>query len=213
MRDSLFISHSTPEDNDFVKWLSTRLTILGYKVWCDLNDLRGGEKDFWKIIDNEIRNNSIKFILVVSKDSLTREGVLDEYELAKSIEKEIVDFIIPVRIEDVPHNSRIGLNRYNQIDFFDWAYGLKRLLSKLQEDNVPCCPNKDGFKIRDLFANKYEIKNKREKYYSNLWEIKNIPDHIYCFQYQNETHAEAILSQSTDYPIIRHGNILESLTK
>ena len=41
-RDTVFISHATPHDNDFVRWLGTRLTGHGYKVWADLFELKGG---------------------------------------------------------------------------------------------------------------------------------------------------------------------------
>jgi hypothetical protein len=41
-RDVVFISHATPDDNEFVRWLGTRLTGYGYKVWADIFDLAGG---------------------------------------------------------------------------------------------------------------------------------------------------------------------------
>ena len=62
-KDTIFISHATPEDNDFTIWLASRLELLGYEVWLDKNALLGGEK-LWETIDNTIRNKSIKFLLV-----------------------------------------------------------------------------------------------------------------------------------------------------
>jgi hypothetical protein len=41
-RDTIFISHATPDDNDFVRWLSDELTSRGYRVWADLLYLKGG---------------------------------------------------------------------------------------------------------------------------------------------------------------------------
>jgi len=35
MRDTIFISHATPADNDFSIWIASRLEMLGYKVWID----------------------------------------------------------------------------------------------------------------------------------------------------------------------------------
>jgi len=46
MKDIVFISHANPEDNDFAWWLAAQLMNAGYKVWCDLENLIGGE-DFW----------------------------------------------------------------------------------------------------------------------------------------------------------------------
>ena len=40
---SIFLSHATPEDNDFTRWLAAKLTIAGYQVWSDLNNLKGGD--------------------------------------------------------------------------------------------------------------------------------------------------------------------------
>ena len=37
---SIFISHATPEDNDFVRWLAAKLDCAGYQVWHDLARLK-----------------------------------------------------------------------------------------------------------------------------------------------------------------------------
>ena len=34
-RDTIFISHATPEDNEFSIWIASRLEMLGYKTWID----------------------------------------------------------------------------------------------------------------------------------------------------------------------------------
>jgi TIR domain len=67
-RDVIFISHATPNDNEFVRWLGTRLTGYGYKVWADIFDLAGGTP-FWISIEDAIRKRALKVIFVVSKAS------------------------------------------------------------------------------------------------------------------------------------------------
>ena len=67
MRDTIFISHATPEDNEFTIWLASRLELLGYKVWIDKKELLGGET-FWEIIESAIKINATKFLLVYSKN-------------------------------------------------------------------------------------------------------------------------------------------------
>ncbi|MHB1565857.1 MAG: toll/interleukin-1 receptor domain-containing protein [Acidiferrobacter sp.] len=42
-RTLIFISHATPEDNDFTLWLGARLASAGYSVWSDVTKLIGGE--------------------------------------------------------------------------------------------------------------------------------------------------------------------------
>ena len=49
MRNKIFISHATPDDNDFTKWLSIKLIALGYEIWCDLFFLEKGV-DFWNYL-------------------------------------------------------------------------------------------------------------------------------------------------------------------
>ncbi|MFM7857602.1 MAG: TIR domain-containing protein [Flammeovirgaceae bacterium] len=57
MRTKVFISHATPDDNDFTRWLSLKLIGLGYEVWCDIFFLDKGV-DFWSNIEKEIRENT-----------------------------------------------------------------------------------------------------------------------------------------------------------
>jgi len=49
MRDTLFISHATPDDVEFTIWIASRLELMGYKIWIDKEGLLGGER-FWKEI-------------------------------------------------------------------------------------------------------------------------------------------------------------------
>ena len=65
-RRMLFLSHATPEDNGFARWLALQLANEGYPVWCDLTKLLGGE-DFWKDIQEAIREDSIRFLFVLSR--------------------------------------------------------------------------------------------------------------------------------------------------
>lgn len=214
MRESLFIGHATPQDNEFTAWLNSRLQLLGYKTWCDLRGLKGGESDFWNTIQDEIQNNSLKYLLVFSKTTFQKEGVKDEFEYARSIANEfkIDDFIIPLRIEDVPFNARIGLNRFNQINFVDsWVNGLKQLVEKLETDSIPKFAN---IEYKDLIHNYNKIleintnsfKNKNELHYSTFWEIKNTPEYVFVYTFYNEQQAKHIEKINNILPLIRHGN-------
>jgi hypothetical protein len=215
MRDTIFISHSNPEDNDFTLWLATRLQLAGYKVWCDQIELIGGEKH-WDDIQYILDNKAAKFILVESNTTFSKEGVLDEFDHAKTIAKqyELKDFIIPIRIEDTPFNARIGLSRYNHIDAIGlWAKGLQQLIDKLKKDNAAIRSDKDSF-LLPRFTNKYILENgiikKKEIYYSNLWKINKLPKSLYLFKFDDESKASTVLEASKEYPVVRHGNILVS---
>ena len=139
-RDTIFISHSTPQDNEFSIWIASRLELLGYKVWVDKNGLLGGER-FWPTIQKAI-DRSIKILFVYSKNILNSDGVLkpgieNELEYGKSIaiQNGLSDFIIPLHIDDSQYHLAIGMPNINHIPFTDnWAVGLKQLLRKLEKE-------------------------------------------------------------------------------
>ncbi len=120
-RDTIFICHASPDDNDFVRWLGARLTGHGYKVWADLFELKGGNP-FWSTIEEALRHRACKMIFVVSRSSVDRNrtGVLNELSVADSIKKQVEDdsFIIPVKIDDTAYAEfPIQIHRLNAIDF------------------------------------------------------------------------------------------------
>lgn len=138
MRESIFISHATPEDNGFVRWLGARLELAGFSVWHDLGQLKGGDY-FWDKIEDAIRNESFRFLAVVSKVAVGKPGVKDEWALAQTIEKSTPGFVIPLRLDDYDFSLLpIGIHRKNVIDFANgWHKGLAALLDTLTEANAP----------------------------------------------------------------------------
>jgi hypothetical protein len=226
-RNIVFISHASPEDNDFTIWLASRLNLLGYEVWIDKNQLVGGEK-FWEEIDQTIRNNTIKFLLVYSKSicqkdqdenlmlGKLKDGIYKEYSLAESIGKqcEINDFILLLNLDDSAYNLFIGADRFNQISFNDnWADGFRLLEMKLNKDLIP----KSGLIANPDFVNWYEnkylnissITKKNELYYSNWWTINKLPEYYYIYQFENEEQSKTIYEQDSRFPF---GKISNNLT-
>lgn len=137
-RESIFLSHATPEDNGFVRWLGARLELAGFSVWHDLGQLKGGDY-FWDKIEGAIRNESFRFLAVVSKVAVNKPGVKDEWALAQTIEKSMPGFVIPLRLDDYDFSQLpIGIHRKNVIDFANgWHRGLAALLDTLTEANAP----------------------------------------------------------------------------
>ena len=141
-RTQIFLSHATPEDNEFARWLAGKLTIAGYSVWCDLDQLKGGDY-FWNKIEKTIRNDSIRMIAVVSNASYLKDGVRNEWELGLTIEKQIPGFLIPVRIDNFDFSQLpITIHRKNVIDFNrGWHLGLTQLLDTLDVAQVEKSPS------------------------------------------------------------------------
>jgi hypothetical protein len=213
-RDLIFIGHANPEDNDFTLWLQAKLINEGYKAECDLSFLIGGEDDYWKRLQDLLENNSAKYILVLSKHTFTKQGVIDEWEQVKIIAKRyrITDFIYILKIDNVPFDVRIGVPTKNHFRFdISWASGLKKLLIKLFRDSVPKS-NTFPLSVEAWSKNRYStnqgIIEKRETYYSNWLQISDAPEKIFFYRYLNTSQAEVAEKNIEDFPVIRHDNFI-----
>jgi hypothetical protein len=139
LRDTILITHATPEDNLFASWLAARLTAAGYKVWVDLRDLRAGA-DFWHVIEAKLRNETARQIVVVT-EHIRKDGVQKELALGERVKKELKDgdFIIPIRASDVRHSDfPVEILRLNSLDAHpNWASCLAPLLKSLSDAGLP----------------------------------------------------------------------------
>ena len=136
-RPLVFISHATPEDNEFVLWLGTRLTALGYEVWADILKLRGGQ-DWTEELERALKEGAAKFVLVCTPTGLQKKGVQREIKLAQQVGKAIGDdaFILPIRKEKYELTFDTALAQY--IDFTEnWGQGLVELAATLEQYGVP----------------------------------------------------------------------------
>lgn len=185
MRNKIFISHATPDDNEFTKWLALKLIGLGYEVWCDVLELSKGV-DFWKTIEKEIRDNAIKFLVVLSEISNQREGVLNEVTTAIKTKKSLKDdtFIVPLTIDEnlAFDNINIELIRLNAIDFKkSWAIGLQDLISFLEKQNIPKSspnPERSNQLYQQIFLQSHSIVEREERYISNWFPITEFPKEL-----------------------------------
>jgi len=187
-KQTIFISHSTPEDNFFSLWLASRLSVLGYSVWVDLKNLGGGE-DSWGKIEKIIREETVKFIFVVSNLSIKKQGTLNELALAERLR--IENFIIPVKIDNVPPSLfPAEIVRKNCLNFSgSWKDGFAELLDTFEKENVAksLTVNQDVISSLEAslnFNSNRLIKNKHETYHSNWFEFK-LPNDIYIYKVEN----------------------------
>jgi len=213
-RDTIFISHANPEDNDFTRWLALQLARNGYRVWCDLTRLLGGE-DFWSDIETTIRERTCKFLYVLSHTSNHRPGTLQELQVAVTVEKQegFKDFIIPLRVDDLPTGEfNIQLARRNAIKFNQgWASGLQILLEKLDQDNIPRDTNFNPEMVatwwKTQFASECMLINQTEEYLSNVFPIINMPCSLFVHELKYNYH---LLSKPSRFPYRRYEGSLIS---
>jgi hypothetical protein len=188
IRDTVFISHATPNDNAFAIWLASKLTSAGYNVWCDVNNLSGGDV-FWRNIENVIRSRAAKFVLVQSEHMRHKVGTHKEAYLALKVAERngLKRFIIPMRIDATPFDDTlIELIDIQAIDCRrDWLTGLKGLMGLLQRDGVPRTESSKSDQFSGLISKfgtpAQVLKQSNEPLISNLLQIVSPPEHINFF--------------------------------
>jgi hypothetical protein len=182
LRTALFISHATPEDNHFVRWLGAKLTAMGYEVWADVMCLHGGI-DWARELEMALRQRAAKMLLVCTPSGLEKQGVRNEIEIAVSLARKLGDdaFIIPLRFESYDAPFRIAQAQY--IDFkAGWARGLVELTELLAENRIPRSTSQsmDGW-LATHASGADRLLEKPEPLVSNWLEVRDQPDLIhYC---------------------------------
>ena len=215
-RTLIFISHANPEDNVFSRWLALQLAKEGYRVWCDLTRLLGGE-DFWADIEDALRSETIKLVYVLSRSSNHKAGPLQELQVGLSEARAdgLKDFVFPLRLDDLPHSEiNIQLSRLNAIDFrLGWAAGLRVLLEKLEKDQVAKDPRFSPETVSTWWqthgATEITVNQSSEEYLSNWFSIRQLPYLIYLHARQ-PTNQPALRSEYLPYPSRRVQHFLVS---
>jgi hypothetical protein len=216
-KDKIFISHATPADNDFTKWLALKLVGLGYNVWCDILFLDKGV-DFWKTIEQEIRGNTCRFLVVLSNISNQSEGVLKEIAVAGKIKKELKydGFIIPLMIDSGFSYDKLNieLNRLNAVDFTQsWIKGLRELLKSFEDNNIPKNPGNLDLSndlYNKIFLRDRTIIKKDEAYDSNWFSIKEFPPYLYFHAISQEDID--FMQKPFSFPTLRYKNTICSFS-
>ena len=184
VRRIVFISHANPEDNPAAVWFATQLTLLGYEVWCDLNNIHAGESEFWLKVQKIIANQTAKFVYILSNASCDfdkKKGIYKELQAADNLR--IDNFVLPVRIEKLTHPLPILLGTSLYINGENWASGLLDLVERLCEDGVPRQKGIDFEKISSwwpaITAEKLIVKFEEDELVSNILPIQAMPQNIH----------------------------------
>ncbi len=81
--DHLFISYAI-EDAALARWLTLKLTIEGYKVWCFEFKMLGGES-FPKEIGDAIKIGTFRMLALLSHSSVKKSSPVKEWTLGQAI--------------------------------------------------------------------------------------------------------------------------------
>ena len=209
-KEVIFISHAVPDDDYLAIWLATKLSLLGYNVWVDKEDLRSGNA-FWNEIDDKIRQQSIRFLALISSSYIDKSkdkdtGVFLELNAAKTVSKQIKDYIIPIRVDksnfdDFPLIT-LGIDA---IDFSEnWGTGLKKLLKEFEIQSIP----KNVVELNTLSLwHKYQgiqgkVINQKEHYGSN-WFLCDLPEKLTVYKFYGDLKE---LTKHIPFQFVRNEN-------
>ena len=212
MRNMIFISHASPEDDEFTRWLALQLAKEGYPVWCDLTKLLGGE-DFWKDIEQAIRERTCKFLYVLSMSSNKKPGPLQELQVAQNVARdlELKDFVIPLLIDDLPPREiNIQLSRIIAIPYnMGWAKGLELLLDKLEKEKIQKSPRFNPEAVTSWWRNQFSaeqgIIDEPDEYLSNWFPIQQLPVDIFFHELKRSRIGKIEVSDDLPFAAIQHG--------
>jgi ADP-ribosylglycohydrolase len=176
----LFISYAT-EDSDLAEWLTLKLTAEGYRVWCDRVKLFGGES-YPRDIDTAIKTQTFRMLALISKNSLTKENPLKERTLGHNIgHQRKLDFVIPLLVDKMRPDELGWMDSdLTYIPFYDnWAQGLLQIIKKLHSIDAPNPLNNGARLVSNWAAQQSSLTSTPEKLWTNLFEIKSMPDFVY----------------------------------
>jgi hypothetical protein len=205
LRNVVFISKTTPGDDEFALWLAPRLEAEGYTVFADILTLEPGTR--WrKEVTATLQQRGIMMLLCCSDSTLASEGVQEEIGIALDLVKELKDpkFIIPLRLER--YKKLFGIGELQYVDFTrGWAEGLTKLLATLKRQKVPrdsskveINPNWEMFRRRRALP----IRGETERLTSNWLRVAEVPDVIRFFEPTGAVNRLAFgdAFRSTCYP-------------
>jgi TIR domain-containing protein len=188
-RETVFVTHAAPEDNDFALWLSSKLTIAGYRVWVDKRRLRGGD-DFWDEIDRMLRYEAVKQIVVFTKNA-SKSGVKKELAIGSIMAGRLKDpkFMIPIRADDVSFSDAPPeFVRGTIIDAHPgWHDCLEELFAALDAANVPKRPTPDDANLRTLIEAREDgrrfVVRRPETCLTNWFPVVTPPEHVRYYRF------------------------------
>ena len=218
-RNIVFVSHATPDDNEFSLWISTRLKLAGYEVWSDVTQLFGGEK-FWDDIEDAISNFTCKFIIVITRTSLSKPGVIREIEYAIETENthKISNFIVPIIIDDSSFSSQpFGFSDRNIIPFRDgWADGFGRLIERFTRDEVPKSNNVTsnlGEYINDFINPESTLIEQPDVAVTNWLNVERFPEVLNFYRLPINSNKFKSRFSSFPFPWFEYSNKFVSFCK
>ncbi|MCI0447569.1 toll/interleukin-1 receptor domain-containing protein, partial [bacterium] len=179
----MFVSFA-PEDSALAEWLSRRLTVEGYDVWCERFKALSNEP-YPNDPDEAIKKKAFAVIALYSQASLQNPEITRQRSIALDVDKEQKHkFLIPINVDGVAPNQLDQITAtLNFISFIaNWAAGLRELLDKLHAIGCPKPLDNGGRFAIESYFEKRILSDQSEVLISNCLPIEKIPDVIHRVQ-------------------------------
>ena len=189
-RDTLVIDHLEC-DHAFAIWLSRRLELVGYKVWCHgLAPLVG--ENAHDTVGQLIATRALRYLPVLSAQSVRNRSLLDRCARAHSTDGLATLPCTPTHVDDGSLGEQ--LRRIEPAHFNEsWSKGLDDLLRTLEATGVrpPLASGSSRF-IGSLYSEGTTVvKDERETVYANVFSA-TVPQAIAAFQLSDGVTDEDI---------------------
>lgn len=199
-QDHLFVNYAS-EDVAFSDWLSLKLASEGYNIWYDRMKLLGGES-YPRDIDNAIKNQTFRFITLLSRNSINKANPLKERTLALTIAKERnMDFLIPINVDGLkPHQLPWMASDLTFISFErSWYVGFAALLKKLESIGAPKNGSRGKNRVVQWLSTEESISPSQEKLWTNILPVLGIPQYIRQFVIPPDIDIDSMMNEWSIY--------------
>ena len=180
--DLIIIDFADP-DETLASWLTRKLKLHGYLVWCRSIDPVGGESI------NDTTEALLEQRAALCVSLLSQPAISDNdlsYRRAAAIrtgKKKNAPFLIPVIAQPIYDDTLDSNTRpLKKISFVDsWQTGLNQLIGILESANCPKAEGGKHFALNSFFSDDVVL-DQEETIISNIFQVLKIPETIHRFE-------------------------------
>lgn len=185
-RDLLVVWHDLA-DGAFARWLTLKLTCLGYRTWCSATPALLDDP-FTHESPQIVREQAAKLLLVLSRTSSERDPLLTAPRIACGIRQLATGAPIALCLDEeiardwLSHPTNAEANAA-AIDFSDgWADGLRHLVTRLQQESFPTHAQLGPDTVRrwwDETSRRHAAASATDGRHSSNWFPLHLPETVY----------------------------------
>ena len=191
--DHLLIDDADSETT-LALWISRRLTLAGYHVWCrHLAPLAGSSAP--DTIRSLIRARAFRYLPILSPAFIESPDATARRNLAHALaEERHTDLVLPLYAAQVdPARLEHETRRLTGAHFEEgWADGLKQLMAALEATQCPKCRETDSSSVLHSFMPPNVLEESEEILAANVFPVTAVPGWLRRFKCKESLTEEQI---------------------